>query len=79
MEDLQPALGLDLLAPGAKGLTLALLRGINPFSLYGVFLTATGITVTHKTSKGSAYTAAIVQLLVTLLVTGVLTGMRGGR
>ena len=79
MEDLQPALGLDLLAPGAKGLTLALLRGINPFSLYGVFLTATGITVTHKTSKGSAYTAAIVQLLVTLLVTGALTGMRGGR
>ena len=41
MEDLQPALGLDLLAPGAKGLTLTLLRGINPFSLYGVFLTAT--------------------------------------
>src|SRR6184192_638108 len=29
VEDLQPALGLDLLAPGAKGLTLALLRGIN--------------------------------------------------
>src|SRR5256886_13388414 len=56
MEDLQPALGLDLLAPGAKGLTLALLRGINPFSLYGIFLTATGISVTHKTSKGSAYT-----------------------
>jgi len=79
MEDLQPALGLDLLAPGSKGLTLALLRGINPFSLYGVFLTATGIAVTHKTSKGSAYTAAIVQLLVTLLVTGALTGMRGGR
>ncbi len=79
MEDLQPALGLDLLAPGAKGLTLALLRGINPFSLYRIFLTATGISVTHKTSKGSAYTAAIVQLLVTLLVTGVLSGMRGGR
>src|SRR5437867_4235529 len=79
VEDLQPALGLDLLAPGATGLTLALLRGINPFSLYGVFLTATGIAVTHKTSKGGAYTAAIVQLLVTLLVTGVLSGMRGGR
>src|SRR6266566_4273138 len=55
MEDLQPALGLDLLVPGAKGLALALLRGINPFSLYGVFLTATGIAVTHKTSKGGAY------------------------
>ena len=75
MEDLQPALGLDLLVPGAKGLALALLRGI----LYGVFLTATGIAVTHKTSKGGAYSAAIVQLLVTLLVTGALSGMRGGR
>src|SRR5437660_5223777 len=33
MLDLQPALGLDLLAPDAKGFTLALLRGINPFTL----------------------------------------------
>jgi hypothetical protein len=78
MEDLQPALGLDLLAPGTKGLTLALLRGINPFSLYGLFLTATGISVTHKAAKSTAYTAAVVQLLITLLVTGVLSGMRGG-
>ena len=79
MEDLQPALGLDLLAPGAKGFTLALLRGINPFSLYGVFLTATGIAVTHKTGKGGAYTAAAVQLLVMLVVAGALAGLRGGR
>jgi hypothetical protein len=78
MQDLQPALGLDLLAPGAKGLALAFLRGINPFTLYGVFLTATGISVTHKTAKSVAYTAAAVQLLITLLVTGVLAGMRGG-
>ena len=63
----------------AEGWLKRVLRGINPFSLYGVFLTATGIAVTHKTSKGGAYTAAIVQLLVTLLVTGVLSGMRGGR
>src|SRR5438093_109981 len=51
MVDLQPALGLDLLAPDAKGFTLALLRGINPFTLYGVYLTAVGITVTHQTAK----------------------------
>src|SRR3989442_194236 len=38
-----------------------------------------GIAVTHKTSKGGAYTAAIAQLLVTLLVTGALSGLRGGR
>jgi hypothetical protein len=79
MEDLQPALGLDLLAPGAKGLALAFLRGINPFTLYGVFLTATGISVTHKTTKSTAYTAAVVQLLITLLVTGALGAMQGRR
>jgi hypothetical protein len=71
--DLQPALGLDLLAPDAKGFTLALLRGINPFSLYGLFLTATGVAVTHRTSRGAAYTAAVIQLLVTLTVAGLFT------
>jgi membrane protein, antimicrobial resistance system len=78
MADLQPALGLDLLAPDAKGFTLAFLRGVNPFTLYGLFLTATGIAVTHRTTKGTAYTAAVIQLLITLLVTAALSGMRGG-
>jgi hypothetical protein len=76
--DLQPALGLDLLAPDAKGFALALLRGINPFSLYGLFLTATGIAVTHRISKGAAYTAAAIQLLVALTIAGVFT-VAGGR
>jgi len=71
--DLQPALGLDLLAPDAKGFALALLRGINPFSLYGLFLTATGIAVTHRIAKGAAYTAATIQLLVALTIAGVFT------
>jgi hypothetical protein len=71
--DLQPALGLDLLAPDAKGFALALLRGINPFSLYGLFLTATGIAVTHRISNGAAYTAAALQLLVALTIVGVFT------
>src|SRR5690348_8767727 len=68
MLDLQPALGLDLLAPDAKGFTLALLRGINPFTLYGLFLTATGVTVTTKSSKGVAYTAATIQFVIALLI-----------
>jgi hypothetical protein len=76
MDDLQPALGLDLLVPGAKGFMLALLRGINPFALYGVFLTATGVAVTHKLSKGTAYTAAIIQFIVVLLVASGLAGLR---
>jgi membrane protein, antimicrobial resistance system len=68
MVDLQPALGLDLLAPDAKGFTLALLRGINPFTLYGLFLTATGVAVTSRTSKGVAYTAAMIQFVISLLI-----------
>jgi hypothetical protein len=73
MLDLQPSLGLDLLAPDAKGFALGLLRGINPFTLYGVFLTATGIAVTHKTSKGVAYTAAGIQFVIALLIGAALT------
>lgn len=68
MVDLQPALGLDLLAPDTKGFTLAFLRGINPFTLYGLFLTATGVAVTTRTSKGVAYTAATIQFVISLLI-----------
>jgi len=68
MVDLQPAVGLDLLAPDAKGFVLALLRGINPFTLYGLFLTSVGVAVTHQTSKATAYTAATIQFLIALLL-----------
>jgi hypothetical protein len=73
MVDLQPAVGLDLVAPDAKGFVLALLRGINPFTLYGLFLTSVGITVTHQTSKATAYTAATLQFLIALLLGAVLS------
>ena len=73
MLDLQPSLGLDLLAPDAKGFVLGLLRGINPFTLYGLFLTGLGIAVTHKTSKGVAYTAASIQFVIALLIGAALT------
>jgi hypothetical protein len=68
MLDLQPALGLDLLAPDAKGFALALLRGINPFTLYGLFLTSVGVRVTQRTSQGTAYTAAAIQFAIALLI-----------
>ena len=73
MVDLQPALGLDLLAPDAKGFTLALLRGLNPFTLYGLFLTAVGVAVTHKTSKGTAYAVATIQFVIAWLIGAVLS------
>ena len=68
MVDLQPAVGLDLVAPDAKGFVLALLRGINPFTLYGLFLTSVGVAVTHQMSKATAYTAATIQILIALLL-----------
>ena len=73
MVDLQPALGLDLLAPDAKGFTLAFLRGINPFTLYGLFLTSLGITVTHQTSKATGYAAATIQFAIALCLGAVLS------
>src|SRR5205807_8984408 len=73
MLDLQPSLGLALHAPDAKGFMLGLLRGINPFTLYGMFLTGLGIAVTHRTSKGVAYTAAGIQFVITLLIGAALT------
>jgi hypothetical protein len=47
---------------------LGFLREINPFTLYGVFLTATGVAVTPKTSKGVAYTAASIQFVIALAI-----------
>jgi hypothetical protein len=66
--DLQPSLGLDLLAPDAKGFALAALRGVNPFTLYGLYLTSVGIMVTHQTSKTTAYAAAAIQFVIALAI-----------
>jgi len=66
--DLQPPLGLNLLVPGAAGFTGALLAGINPFAIWGLVLNAIGIQVTHKTSKGTAYTAATICAVLVLLI-----------
>ncbi len=76
--DLQPALGLDLLAPDAKGFIGALLKGINPFSIWGMVLTAIGIQVTHKTSKGTAYAVAIGAMVLGLIVIGAFAMLRKG-
>lgn len=76
--DLQPALGLDLLAPDAKGFVGAVLKGINPFSIWGLVLTAIGIQITHKTSKGTAYAVAIGAMLLGLIVIGGFAMLRKG-
>lgn len=68
--DLQPPLGLNLIAPNVSGFLSGILAGINPFTIWGMVLTAIGIHVTHKTSKGSAYTVAIVAMLLGVLLGG---------
>ena len=73
--DLQPALGLNLLAPGAKGFLGAVLGGINPFALWGMILNAIGIQVTHKTTKGTAYAVAITAFVILLVIGGVFAGL----
>ncbi len=66
--DLQPAFGLDLLAPGATGYVGAVLRGVNVFSVWGCALNGIGITTTHGTSKGTGYGAAVGAFVVMVLL-----------
>jgi len=75
MEDLRPPLGLNLLAPNVTGFTGAILAGINPFTVWGMVLSAIGIQVTHKTSKGGAYTVAIVAMALGVLIGALFAGL----
>jgi len=74
--DLQPALGLNLLTPGATGFVAGLLGGINPFTIWGAFLYAVGIQVTHKTSKGSAWFVAIAISVIFILIFAALASLQ---
>lgn len=85
MQDLQPSLGLDLfLAPMMElgAFMTALLRSVNPFSIWQIVLVAIGVRVTHNVEKGTATSAAIVQwLILSVLGAGLAAlgaGARGG-
>ena len=69
-QDMQPALGLDLLSPGAKGFIGAVLKTINPFGIWGLVLTAIGVSTTQRVSKGTGYAVAIGTFVVGLLIAG---------
>ena len=79
MADLQPALGLDLLVPEAGKFLTAVLKSINPFTIWGLVLTAIGVTVTHKTGKGTGYTIATVSFLIGVLVAAGMASLFAGR
>jgi hypothetical protein len=78
-QDLQPALGLDLLVPGATGFMGAALKAVNPFGIWGLVLTAIGVSTTHRLSKGTGYMIATVAFLIGVCIAGAFAGMFGGR
>jgi Mg2+/Co2+ transporter CorB len=67
-EDVRAPVGLDLLVPGAGLFAGTVLNGINPFSVWGVWLTGTGISITHKTSRGAAIAVAAAAFLIMLFI-----------
>lgn len=77
-QDLQPALGLDLLVPSAKGFLGAVLKGINPLGIWALVLTAIGVSTTHRLSQGTGYMVATIAFVITLCVAGVFASF-GGR
>ena len=78
-QDMQPALGLDLLAPGAKGFVGAALKAVNPFSIWGLVLTAIGVSTTHRLSKSTGYVIATISFLIGVCIAGAFAGLFGGR
>jgi len=76
-QDMQPALGLDLLASGAKGFVGGLLAGINPFTLWTLVLTAIGVSTTQRMAKGSAYAIATASFVVVWLIASGLRALNG--
>ena len=78
-QDMQPAVGLDLLMPGAKGFMGAVLKGINPFSIWGLVLTAIGVSTTHRLSKASGYVVATLSFVIGLLIAGAFGALFSGR
>ncbi|HKE90499.1 MAG TPA: YIP1 family protein [Gemmatimonadales bacterium] len=68
-QDLRAPLGLDLLASGASPFLGQLLNGINPFSIWGVWLCGTGISITQGMSRASGILVTALAFLVGLLLT----------
>jgi hypothetical protein len=78
-QDMQPALGLDLLAPGTKGFVGAALKAVNPFSIWALVLTAIGVSTTHRLSKSTGYLVATIGFLIGVVIAGGFAAMFAGR
>lgn len=75
--DLRAPVGLDLLAPGAGLFLGTFLNGINPFSVWGVWLCGTGVSITQETSRGTGIVIAAVAFLIGLLLVSAPTLLMG--
>lgn len=78
-QDMQPALGLDLLAPGAKGFVGAALKAVNPFSIWGLVLTAIGVSTTHRLPRSTGYVVAAISFVIGVCIAGAFAGLFGAR
>lgn len=77
LRDLRPPIGLDLFAPNASGFVAGLLNAINPFSVWGVWLTGVGIAVTHRIARGTGITVAAVAFLIAASISALLQSLQG--
>jgi hypothetical protein len=79
MMDAQPALGLNVLVSAdTSRFVTALLAGIGPLPLWGLFITAVGIMRLEGVKKNTAWTAAIASFVVMLLVGAFLASLQRG-
>ncbi|MGD0484904.1 MAG: hypothetical protein ABSB58_09685, partial [Gemmatimonadales bacterium] len=79
--DYQVSFGLDLLLPQDASLGKfvdGLLKGISPFSVWGLLITAFGVRAMERTTKGAAWTAASVSFALGLVFTAIGNVMNKG-
>jgi Yip1 domain len=66
LADMRPPLGLDLLAPNAGYFLGAVLNGINPFSIWGVWLCGVGVSIAGGISRSTAILVTAVVYVICL-------------
>ena len=79
--DYQVSFGLDLLLPQDASLGKfvdGLLKGISPFSVWGLLITGFGVRAMERTTKGAAWTAAGVSFALGLVLTAIGSVMSKG-
>jgi hypothetical protein len=70
-KDLQVSFGLDLLLPSdseTPRILAAILRGVGPFELWALVITALALMALEKVPKSKAWTASVVAFVIGLLI-----------